>query len=237
MKEAIVCFYAVIDKKDTLDRFQSSIPQDERISLQLLVLLKESEDDSRYGDVLGEYSLWCIDHGFEMIEISKSNISDSYDSRDKVGLPRVMEAIESTIWRFTSSSKSTTTSQSRQEIRVSSTTETVFGFSDTTGGSSSTTTSSIVEMKSSEETSVLPTSAADRVEETPSYSSSSTLPDNEDNATLDPMDTFLSQAVRWREKVALGMDDAERREQASVLALQLSQLMGLNESDDEDDSD
>ena len=43
--------------------------------------------------------------------------------------------------------------------------------------------------------------------------------------------------MRWREKVAIGMDDTERREQASVLALQLSQLMGLNESDDEDDSD
>lgn len=37
--------------------------------------------------------------------------------------------------------------------------------------------------------------------------------------------------------MAIGMDDSERREQASVLALQLSQLMGLIESDDDDDDD
>jgi len=43
--------------------------------------------------------------------------------------------------------------------------------------------------------------------------------------------------MNWREQIAKGgLDDRERRDKASLLALRLSELMGLDESDDDSDS-
>ncbi len=39
-----------------------------------------------------------MDHGFEYIEINEASLIESHSDRDKVGLPRVIEALQSVMW-------------------------------------------------------------------------------------------------------------------------------------------
>lgn len=41
---------------------------------------------------------WALDHGFEYIEIDQNNIIDTWNEREKDGLPRLMEALQSNMW-------------------------------------------------------------------------------------------------------------------------------------------
>lgn len=60
---------------------------------------KESEKDFE-----NEYSrrvLWCLDNGYEYVEgcdLSEKGLITGHEVREKEGFPRVIEAIESTIW-------------------------------------------------------------------------------------------------------------------------------------------
>jgi hypothetical protein len=41
---------------------------------------------------------WCLDHGFEYIEVDISDLIAGWQDREKDGLPRLMEAINSVMW-------------------------------------------------------------------------------------------------------------------------------------------
>jgi hypothetical protein len=41
---------------------------------------------------------WSLDHGFEVIDANCTAPEEGDDPRDKTGIPRVMEALESTMW-------------------------------------------------------------------------------------------------------------------------------------------
>lgn len=49
---------------------------------------------------LSVYHEWALDSGFELVVVSdvSSSSSESPDTRDKVGVPRILEALESTMW-------------------------------------------------------------------------------------------------------------------------------------------
>lgn len=42
--------------------------------------------------------LWTIDNGYEYIEVNESNLTQGWQEREKEGLPRLMEALQSTMW-------------------------------------------------------------------------------------------------------------------------------------------
>lgn len=41
---------------------------------------------------------WCLDHGFEYVPIIRNKPVENWQSREKDGLPRLMEALQSHMW-------------------------------------------------------------------------------------------------------------------------------------------
>eukprot|EP01031_Cornospumella_fuschlensis_P036574 gene36574-44367_t len=69
--------------------------------LRLLVYLNkqgEGEEENEGNSDREFYSLFCIDHGFELVEIDESTLTLDYDARDKFGLPRLLEALQAHMW-------------------------------------------------------------------------------------------------------------------------------------------
>eukprot|EP01038_Epipyxis_sp_PR26KG_P015114 gene15114-20334_t len=81
----------------------SSMHEIDSISLRLITTVPS--------DLLSEekfrliYQMWALDYGYEWIELVNENetneqiiINNDYDNREKVGLSRVMEALQSNMW-------------------------------------------------------------------------------------------------------------------------------------------
>ena len=59
--------------------------------------------DRSRATALKVFNDWALDSGFELVTVSSTpdislNLSESSDPRDKVGVPRILEALESTMW-------------------------------------------------------------------------------------------------------------------------------------------
>lgn len=85
-----------------------------------MLLLKNKSDDSTHSaEAIKRYEEWALDNGFEFIEIGATNITEGnltlsvfsqnlsissiycpsgFADREKFGLPRLMEALESNMW-------------------------------------------------------------------------------------------------------------------------------------------
>ena len=69
----------------------------DNIQFRALVLLNTSENS--IVDIKREkYFLWALDNSFELIDINMSKLLDTFNDREKDGLPRLIEAIQSTNW-------------------------------------------------------------------------------------------------------------------------------------------
>jgi hypothetical protein len=61
----------------------------------------QSVSDKEYEQEYSRRVLWCLDRGYEYVELldlSEESISSGHDARDKEGFPRVVEAISGTVW-------------------------------------------------------------------------------------------------------------------------------------------
>jgi len=67
------------------------------IQFRALVLLNASEN-SIVEAKRDNYFLWALDNSFELIDINMSSLLDNASDREKEGLPRLIEAIQSTNW-------------------------------------------------------------------------------------------------------------------------------------------
>lgn len=67
------------------------------IAVRILLEMKastNSEDTGSRNNLLE----WSLDHSFEYIAIDPSRLAETCDSREKDGLPRLIEALQSTMW-------------------------------------------------------------------------------------------------------------------------------------------
>jgi len=92
-------------QSDALLAAAFSAAEDEDVSVRLAVVLSPSSGDGLEG--LGmpareAWVSWCCDHSFEFVEIftgTPAALSDTHNEREKDGLPRVVEALSSHMWR------------------------------------------------------------------------------------------------------------------------------------------
>ena len=68
------------------------------VALRLCVALQPSSFESGE-DQRAKRIEWCLDHGFEYVEVDSARPTAGYDDREKDGMPRVMEALESNLWQ------------------------------------------------------------------------------------------------------------------------------------------
>jgi len=94
-------------QSDALLAAASSAAEDEDVSVRLVVVLSPASASASVSGALGmpareAWVSWCCDHSFEFVEIctgTAAALRDTHEERDKDGLPRVVEALSSHMWR------------------------------------------------------------------------------------------------------------------------------------------
>jgi len=194
---------------------------DDLIATKLLVNIK-------YNDICNDISslvLWSVDNGYEYIDIDSndsSSISIISDSREKEGFPRLIEALEATMWSSLQMKDKviTTTSSITSEILISEQTSTI-----------------------KEEQIVSSEEKTNREYKIHMDSNNKLILEVEDD--IDEEDVFyknfsdvIEKAKDIRAQVLSGnLSDKERRDNAAAIALQLAKMIDLNDDDDDDDDD
>jgi len=237
--------------------------EDAGISIRILVIL--GRDVTLSEEARGAWINWSLDHGFELIEIDSSGLTDSWKEREKEGLPRLMEALQANMWssmvrKEASGSSSSSSSGGGGAVGGSgggsssvSSTSSVFEFHNKQGiateskqeatSEASTGASAFDEqyfrrMREADETNEQNAQAVDLpvLDEGGEHNdSSSELPAAD--ASLDRFADILAQAKSTREAALSGkLSDHDRRAQAAQMAMQLSQLLSMA-GEDEDDED
>jgi hypothetical protein len=187
-------------------------------SLALCVRIFYQEDESCLTDTAREnLVLWSIDHGFEFIEVYNSSLFQDVKARDKNGLPRVMEALQSVIWssmKKVSKLKSATV-ESAVTIDNSSFPPPPPQLNET-----------VVITEAAEESHyLLLKENGEQVDNT----------ENEDEKLLDTFASALEHAHIIRDQAIRGeISDQERRDNAAALAMKLMEMMGMDDDSDGD---
>lgn len=68
------------------------------VDIKLLVVLKDSKNETVVDSLRGDRVMWTLDHSFEYVEVDTTAPVKGYDEREKDGLPRVMEALHTNMW-------------------------------------------------------------------------------------------------------------------------------------------
>jgi len=194
---------------------------DDLIATKLLVNIK-------YNDICNDISsrvLWSVDNGYEYIDIDSndsSSISIISDSREKEGFPRLIEALEATMWSSLQMKDKviTTTSSITSEILISEQTSTI-----------------------KEEQIISSEEKTNKEYKIHMDSNDKLILEVEDD--IDEEDVFyknfsdvIEKAKDIRAQVLSGnLSDKERRDNAAAIALQLAKMIDLNDDDDDDDDD
>ena len=66
--------------------------------VQTLLLVASKCEGGEAGAVLSKLSSWALDRGFEFVEADARSPFDGAEVREKSGVPRVLEALESSMW-------------------------------------------------------------------------------------------------------------------------------------------
>lgn len=166
------------------------------------VFLKESNIDK------DQKFSWTLDNGYEYIEIDQSDITQGWQEREKDGLPRLMEALQSNMW---------STFQKLEQARPSTIP-----------------TPTIVEKKNPEQKDNL--SETDLANQ--SFFSFENMPeveekDDDDEKMLEELQKIMTEARVMRPDGLSSMSDADRRQRAGDMALRLAAVLKLDESDED----
>lgn len=156
---------------------------------------------------------WCIDSGFEYIEIDTALPMESHQDRDKFGVPRVMEALQSNRWRHMVMKTQHTPTQPAEQVATR----------DNTSKAPDDAMTSVFRVE--------PVSASEESEV------QSPLADEEEEKE-EQIQQVLQLAQKTREEVMAGsLSDDQRRERAARIALQMCSLMNLDDDSDEEEED
>jgi hypothetical protein len=187
--------------------------------------------------VTEESTLWAVDHGFEYVEVDESHLVQGWQEREKDGLPRLMEAIQSTMW--TCLKKKNIHAVHVQEQASSSSSdkgENVFQF-----GEASTKTTVAVERDAARRQIALEaldnaTTGSVRPTNVASTSGEVGHENVGEDHDVEDFSDIMEKAKRLRDEATAGnMSDDERRRKAAEMALQLAKMMNLDDDDYDDD--
>mmetsp|Transcript_9391 Transcript_9391/g.10123 ORF Transcript_9391/g.10123 Transcript_9391/m.10123 type:complete len:291 (+) Transcript_9391:47-919(+) len=188
--------------------------------LGLRLLVNFTSDDISLGPSNHNHLLWAVDHGFEYIEINEASLIESHSDRDKVGLPRVIEALQSVMWS-TAQKKILPRPKSVADAAIKPPLPPV-----TSTNSENTTQNTTLEPNSTNNDSFFS-----------NLSRESTFDDDdeEDTKFFELFAASLAEARSIREIALSGqLSDQERRARAAEMARKFSDLLQLEGESDED---
>jgi len=184
--------------------------------------------------------LWALDHGFELIQADATNPVEGGDEREKEGLPRVWEAMQSVMWSslqmhppggtaagggVASSAAGSTAAEVKQ--------------GDAPGPAQEANTSPAAASKptaaagTGEDVSCT-TQAEVSLSDTQSPDGTSEIEDLKDGPEADEFEAMLAQVAAIREaNQREGVTDEQRRQNAADMALKLLSAFGLGDSEED----
>jgi len=216
------------DNNNILSLIKNNIDKND-ITTKLLVNIKYNNSINDNIDV-SSLILWSIDNNYEYIDIDCNDINNiiiTNDSREKEGFPRLIEALESTMWSsmqrkdrsslsISSSSITTTTTATTDNLIIEET------FTNET--EQNTKKEYKIHMDSNDKF-VLEVDNTNDVDDD----------DNDEDVFYKNFSEVIEKAKDVRAQVLAGnISDQERRENAAKIALQLAKMIELDGDDDDD---
>ena len=220
--------------------------KDSSAELKLLIAthsdrLIEAEQDKLHSALV----LWALDHGFEFVQADATNPVEGGSDREKEGLPRVWEAMQSVMWSSmqmhppggAASGVGTTASVAGAAATLpAADADAPPSGSDASGGD--TPSPSRSETDAAAPTAALHSgavgdAAAETVSQTPEAPASG-FEESEDGPGSDEFESMLAQvaAVRAANQQE-GVTDEQRRQNAADMALKLLSAFGLGDSEED----
>lgn len=192
----------------------TKVAEESDVGTRVLVKIGSSEEDT--GAM--RWVTWSLDHGFEYIYVDRTNLMNTADEREKEGLPRLIECLQSTTWQ-TMESKDASSSSSKQNV---------FRFQEES------TTAATTSDDASTTASVFTRDGGDDINP---FLEKEVIPaENEEERKAQSFENLMEQAMKLRDDVHAGsLSDEARREKAAQFAMQFASVLDLG--DDSDDSD
>ena len=208
--------------------------EDDDVSVRLVVVLSPSTGDGLEGinmPAREAWVSWCCDHSFEFVEVSTGTaavLRETHDEREKDGLPRVVEALSSHMWR-SMQSKGGNGVASKNSVQTSIAPDSI-----TAADTSAAPTPVAVGTAERQLSAVTPAPTAP-AESNPFLAELNTANTDEkdEEASLFSM---VDQAKALRAAVDAGsVSDEQRKTQAESIALRFAAMLDMQGGDDEDD--
>jgi Alpha and gamma adaptin binding protein p34 len=223
--------------------------------------------DKEYEEEYSRRILWCLDHGYEYIEVPDlADISQGHDARDKDGFARIIEAISGTVWTSAVmvSKQQQTLQQSfaetRKDIRITATPASSQPDHNANGAYEPPNPLdfppvAVDENDQERERKAHEALLADCISETAPGDTVAVDASNGNKAAtnalhseelqqeraMNALEASLNEARRIRELSKSGqLSDEDRRKRASdaaILIMQTMEQMGFNDDEDDDDID
>ncbi len=200
--------------------------------------------DAQKEDLRAALVLWALDHGFEFLQADATNPVEGGSDREKEGLPRAWEAMQSVMW---SSMEMLPPGGASSGVGVSSAV-TAPDSAEVTTASAGATSAGEVEQKEAD-TDFLLKQAIDEVDEAASTSTSRGAaqeaggapaaeegPQESDlsNTDTDEFEAMLAQVAAVRAaNQREGITDEQRRQNAADMALKLLSAFGLGDTEED----
>mmetsp|Transcript_11182 Transcript_11182/g.17026 ORF Transcript_11182/g.17026 Transcript_11182/m.17026 type:complete len:324 (+) Transcript_11182:34-1005(+) len=211
------------------------------IDVRMFVAIKDKDNGETVERHRHERLMWSLDNGFEYLEIDVSNPVEGHQLREKEGLPRLMEALNSNMWR----------SMKKKTSGVAQVDKTVFRMPavETPSEKPDDTRTEKEDCKpnrnheasaSAVESQEGCASAAAEKESGPDFMDiiQGTIPMNnedKDDKMWNDFSNVISQARQMREQAVKGnISDEDRRAKAAELAMQFCAMMDFDDSSDDE---
>ena len=180
---------------------------------------------------------WCLDNGFELIEVVAADPVRGWRDREKEGLPRLIEALHSTMWSTMVRRDQPATVFARAEAVAASATVAATGPASSSASFSSSlfaaekTDNAAAAVDAPLNVRVVASADAITIEEEEEE------PDDED-ALMAQLEEVIGQAREYRQQAVDGaVPDEERLRRAEHVARALATMLHLDDDDNDDDDD
>ena len=188
-----------------------------------------NEEDGAASEAL----LWCLDHGFELVEVDRSDLFATWGEREKEGVARVLEALEATMWPSMLRKEKDEMIEPVPPLAQAADVNVNAPTMEKGCGNA------LPKPKESEDFPPMPESL---MKDIPNPTDREPEPEEMQGPSGEKLETFfddfLQKARQVRETALKGeVSDAERRDRAAKMASQLAVFMGLDGDSDENDSD
>lgn len=213
---------------------------DLEISTRLMVQMSDDPDAADDNREASLALMWCLDNGFELIPVSRKSPFQTWGEREKEHIPRVLEALESTLWSTMEKHAPSTHTDTQQGAAQSTEDESAPSSVSTGAGALAADASCSTGERRQDE----PEAREKDFERLYSFLQKGQDREGDDDEGAgdtgenDAIFSFIDEARRVREAALSGnMTDEERRANAAKAAERLAALMFAGDEDEDEGED